>query len=60
MSAMELNPYDRILERHAVCGCGSGYCDDGGHGFDDGGCGDLSDLAAVWSDHGDYRPGWRA
>jgi hypothetical protein len=49
----------RTLECHASCGSGIGYCDDGGHGIDDLGCGDLIDLAAVWCDHPDYRAEWR-
>jgi hypothetical protein len=50
----------RIVARHASCGTGVGYCDDGGHGWsaDMPGCADLSDLAAVYADHSDYRTEW--
>lgn len=50
-----------IVHRHRNCGTGVGYCDDGGHGWDDDdpGCGDLASLAAIYSDHGDYQQGWR-
>lgn len=55
----------RTLERHAQCGSGNGYCDDGGHAWEAGeggetfgGCADLLDLAAPWSDHRDYDPAW--
>lgn len=52
----------RTVDRHAQCGTGSGYCDDGGHGWDGGdvlGCADLADLALPYADHADYREGWR-
>lgn len=52
----------RIVERHADCGSGGGYCDDGGHGWDHlpgGGCAELADLAVVYADHPDYREEWR-
>ena len=51
----------RTLARHASCGYGTGYCDDGGHGWDDGpsyGCSDLADLAAPDHEHPDFNPAW--
>lgn len=39
----------RILERHSSCTSGTGYCQDGGHGDDDG-CAELDDLAAMLLD----------
>ena len=47
-----------IVDMHADCGSGVGYCDDGGHGGD-GSCGTLCYLAAVYSDHPDYRLEWK-
>jgi hypothetical protein len=55
----EVQAKRRILERHAECGTGYGYCDDGGHGSP-GGCADLKDAAAPYADHPDYRPEWRS
>lgn len=52
----------RIVERHDACGAGDGYCDDGGHGWDDEGgprCSDLADLASAFADHADFDPAWR-
>ncbi|MEV5001958.1 DUF6221 family protein [Nocardioides sp. LML1-1-1.1] len=52
----------RIVNRHRNCGTGYGYCDDGGHGWDDEdgpGCGDLADLASVYADRPGYDPAWR-
>jgi hypothetical protein len=50
----------RLLDRHADCGAGRGYCDGAGYGgkLDDGtpACPDILDLAATL----DYRPGYRA
>jgi hypothetical protein len=55
----EVNAKRRMLDRHADCGTGHGYCDGGGHSWepDDGipVCPDLLDLAATF----DYRPGYR-
>lgn len=51
-----------IVARHARCGSMVGYCDDGGHGWDDvegGGCGDLGDLALLFAAHPDYDERWR-
>ena len=50
----------RIVARHKLCGTGIGYCDDGGHGWDEDspGCADLSDLALPYADHADYREEW--
>lgn len=47
-----------IVNRHSACGSGSGYCDDGGHGWDDvagGGCADLADLAQPFAGHPDHK-----
>lgn len=50
----------RTLTRHANCGIGWGYCDDGGHAFDAGhGCPDLADLAAPDQEHPDFNPAWK-
>lgn len=53
----------RILARHAQCGSGIGYCDDGGHAWDEddvpgGGCPDVADLARPYASHPDYRADW--
>lgn len=51
-----------IVARHERCGSMVGYCDDGGHGWDDvegGGCGDLGDLALPFAAHPDYDERWR-
>ncbi|MFE5958897.1 DUF6221 family protein [Streptomyces rubiginosohelvolus] len=51
-----------IVNRHTACGTGNGYCDDGGHGWDDsegGGCADLADLAQPFAGHPDYKDEWR-
>jgi hypothetical protein len=48
----------RILARHAECGTGSGYCDDGGHDLGSLGCSDLLDLAAPFSDEPGYKEDW--
>ena len=48
-----------IVHRHAACGTGSGYCDDGGHPLEGGGCADLADLARPFAGHPAYRPEWR-
>ncbi|MFE2973361.1 DUF6221 family protein [Streptomyces sp. NPDC059258] len=50
-----------IVGRHVACGTGNGYCDDGGHGWDDlegGGCADLADLARPFAGHPDYQESW--
>jgi len=47
----------RLSELHAQCGYGTGLCDDGGHASD-GRCNVKDDLAAIWSDHPDYRQEW--
>jgi hypothetical protein len=47
----EIEAKRRILERHRGCGDGFGYCADGGHDWDDGGCAELADAVSVWSDH---------
>jgi hypothetical protein len=47
-----------IVTRHSACGSGSGYCDDGGHGWDDiegGGCPDLADLAQQFAGHPHHK-----
>lgn len=54
----------RIVARHADCGLGYGYCDDGGKGIwreEDGGpaCADLFDLATAYSDHAEFQEAWR-
>jgi hypothetical protein len=49
----------RVLERHAECGTGYGYCDDGGHVVSGGPCPDLRDAVAPYADHPDYDAGWR-
>lgn len=52
-----------IVNRHTACGTGNGYCDDGGHGWDDlegGGCADLADLARPFAGHPDYQEDWAA
>lgn len=52
----------RIVKRHTKCGTGSGYCDDGGHGWVDAaepGCADLADLALPYADHPGFRDEWR-
>ncbi|MGW0837565.1 DUF6221 family protein [Streptomyces prunicolor] len=51
-----------IVARHERCGSMVGYCDDGGHGWDDvggGGCGDLGDLALPFAAHPDYDERWK-
>ncbi|MFE6851842.1 DUF6221 family protein, partial [Streptomyces sp. NPDC057674] len=48
----------RALERHAECGTGIGRCDDGGHATEGTPCADLTDLAAPYADHPDYREEW--
>jgi Family of unknown function (DUF6221) len=49
----------RMLDRHAECGSGAGYCDDGGHApLSWGGCPDLGDLLAPYQDHPGYDPSW--
>jgi Family of unknown function (DUF6221) len=51
----------RIVELHSRCGTGIGYCDDGGHGWGDGGplgCADLAYAALPFADHPDYLPEW--
>lgn len=50
----------KITDRHAECGSGYGYCDDGGHGIDGIGCVTLLDIAAIWDDHPDYWPAWKS
>jgi hypothetical protein len=56
----EVDAKRRTLTRHASCGTGTGYCDDGGHGWDEiGGCADLADLAAPDHEHPDYNPAWK-
>jgi len=50
----EIEAKRRILERHRGCGDGFGYCADGGHDRDDGGCAELADALSAWSDHPDY------
>ncbi|MEV7654651.1 DUF6221 family protein [Streptomyces anulatus] len=50
-----------IVNRHAACGTGNGYCDDGGHGdLEGGGCADLADLARPFAGHPDYQEDWAA
>lgn len=49
----------RIVELHQGCGYGTGFCDDGGHGWDDGGCANLALLALPYADHPDYDETWR-
>ena len=59
----EVEAKRRVLARHTGCGTGIGYCDDGGHAWDDEdgprGCADLADLVAVYSDHPQFREEWR-
>ena len=59
----EIDAKRRILARHTNCGTGIGYCDDGGHAWDDEdgprGCADLADLARPYSDHPQFREEWR-
>lgn len=49
------------LKRHARCGSGIGWCDDGGHGVPSefGGCFDLRELASVDEGHADFSPLWK-
>lgn len=47
-----------IVARHAECGTGYGYCDDGGHGIDGVGCAELFDLAAPFSAEPGYQQEW--
>lgn len=54
----EVKAKRRILARHAECGTGSGYCDDGGHDLGGLGCGDLRDLAAPFSGEPGYDERW--
>lgn len=54
----EVEAKRRIVERHAQCGTGSGYCDDGGHGIDGVGCPDLLDLAVPFSAEPGYKQEW--
>lgn len=53
----------RILARHADCGLGHGYCDDGGKGWelDDGTpmCADKLDLAQSFAGREGWREEWR-
>lgn len=55
----------RTYARHASCGHGTGYCDDGGKAWahdDPGGpgCAELQDLAAPDHEHPDFNPTWKA
>lgn len=56
--------YRRMLSRHSSCGTGVGYCDNGGHGVEahenngQRGCGDLFDLASIYSHRPGYLPEW--
>ncbi|TDC33906.1 DUF6221 family protein [Micromonospora sp. KC213] len=60
----EVHAKRRILDRHAECGTGQGYCDGGGHGreLDDGtpACPDVLDLAAAFDRRPGYRAEWRS
>lgn len=49
------------LKRHARCGSGLGWCDDGGHSIptEFGGCFDLRELALVDEGHADFSPLWK-
>ena len=48
-----------IVDMHETCGTGSGYCDDGGHGYSDGlGCGILDYLAQPYAQHPDWQQDW--
>jgi uncharacterized protein DUF6221 len=49
------------LKRHARCGSGIGWCDDGGHGIppEFGGCFDLREIALVDEAHADFSPLWK-
>ncbi|MEV0586337.1 DUF6221 family protein [Nonomuraea sp. NPDC050310] len=60
----EVEAKRRTLGLHRNCGSGSGYCDEGGHGWSAeaegfAGCSDLVDLASPYSDHPDFRTIWR-
>lgn len=58
----DLNAKLSIVARHERCGSMVGYCDDGGHGWDEvegGGCADLGDLALAFAAHPDYDERWR-
>jgi hypothetical protein len=54
----EVEAKRRILARHAECGTGSGYCDDGGHDLGSLGCSDLLDLAAPFAGEPGYKEDW--
>jgi hypothetical protein len=49
------------LKRHARCGSGLGWCDEGGHGIppEFGGCFDLRELALVDEGHADFSSLWK-
>jgi hypothetical protein len=59
----EVDAKRRMLNRHALCGTGRGYCDEAVHGWvlDDGtpACPDKLDLAAPFHQRPGYRSEWR-
>ena len=54
----EVEAKRKLVAMHKDCGYGTGLCDDGGHASD-GSCGTLDVLAAVYSDHPDWRQDWK-
>jgi len=56
----EVRAKRRIVRLHADCGTGTGCCDHGGRGGDEGiGCTTLAYLALPYAADSDYRPEWR-
>jgi hypothetical protein len=48
-----------LIDLHAACGSGSGYCDDGGHVQYGGVCFNLAVLTLPYADRPGYREEWR-
>lgn len=56
----EVRAKRQIVRLHAACGTGTGCCDDGDRGGQEGiGCRTLAYLAIPYAAHPDYRPEWR-
>jgi hypothetical protein len=56
----EVRAKRQIVRLHAACGTGTGCCDDGGRGGQEGiGCTTLAYLAVPYAAHPNYRQEWR-
>ena len=56
----EVRAKRQIVRLHAACGTGTGCCDDGGRGGQEGiGCTTLAYLAIPYAAHPSYRQEWR-